>query len=285
MTDARVWLGAPGRPRRYAGAAVLVADRLALTADHVVRTAAPADVALETPTGTATVRGVDRDGSLDVALLHLAEAAPATAPTIRVAAPAAGTQWTVTTRPAPGDPRLTGVVTAVDQVIENSRGTTVTVLQLRVDQTLEDYSGYSGSAVRSGTAPQSVVGVLVEQVRSRLRRGDGQPRPASNVLYAVPATVVFDRFDLTAGISHDAALDRVRAFVAGGALDDADRELAGLPAARRGTPEYWYWRARVAAARGNVAVAVGYADRALAADPRHARTIALKIRVRRPPCR
>ena len=72
-------------------------------------------------------------------------------------------------------------------------------MQLLVDQhELGDFAGYSGSAVTLKSAPNAVVGVLIEQVPSRLRTLPDQPNPASNVLYAIPIQNVLERFGITA---------------------------------------------------------------------------------------
>jgi tetratricopeptide (TPR) repeat protein len=69
------------------------------------------------------------------------------------------------------------------------------VIQLHVDQSLDWHEGYSGSPVTCQASDGAVVGVLVEQVLSRLPRLDGQ-RAASDVLYAVPIEAALRHFGL-----------------------------------------------------------------------------------------
>ncbi|WP_234331951.1 hypothetical protein [Streptomyces sp. NRRL S-87] len=80
------------------------------------------------------------------------------------------------------------------------------------------------------------------------------------------------------GAADERAPAKVARLVAAGEADRAERALesAGMD---REAEEYWYWKARIALARGNTAVASGYVDEALALDPRNPHGIALKIRI------
>ncbi|MFG2039965.1 type IV pilus biogenesis/stability protein PilW [Dactylosporangium sp. NPDC048998] len=64
-----------------------------------------------------------------------------------------------------------------------------------------------------------------------------------------------------------------------GSLDAAEHELARLFRAGHEEAPVWYWRARIAAARGNLPVAIAYADEALKREPQYVPGAALKIRL------
>ena len=108
-----------------------------------------------------------------------------------------GGSWQVETQPRGNDPKLTGTINATHGQFVNSQGHEIYVLQLQVDQNLDDYKGYSGSPVALKLPTGAVIGVLIEQLRSRLSGRLVNPRPATNVLYAIPIQDVLDRFGLT----------------------------------------------------------------------------------------
>ncbi|MEV7416577.1 tetratricopeptide repeat protein [Streptomyces sp. NPDC089919] len=76
----------------------------------------------------------------------------------------------------------------------------------------------------------------------------------------------------------EAGLTRVSRLVAAGEPDQAERTLEG-GGTDRDSEEFWYWKARIALARGNTAVAAGYVEEALTVDPDGEHGIALKIRI------
>src|SRR5262249_55588933 len=81
---------------------------------------------------------------------------------------------------------------------ENDKGNRQQVVQLRVDQELKQFAGYSGSGVCLSAADGAVAAVLIEQQLERTRPGPGGARPeAANVLFAGPVAVGLDRFGLT----------------------------------------------------------------------------------------
>ena len=141
------------------------------------------------------VESVDHDERLHVALLRLAKDVPATL----TAAPARnGGSWRVESQPHPNDPMLTGTITAAQWGFENSRGGKMLAIQLQVEQHVDWHAGYSGSAVTSPPGTSSVVGVLVEQALSRRPASPGEPRTASNVLFAAAIEDVIACFGLEA---------------------------------------------------------------------------------------
>ena len=130
-------------------------------------------------------------------MLHLRRSAPAVLP---VGPTTIGAQWRVETRPGASDPALTGTVTDPHRRLRNQRGEETTLVQLRVEQELGDYQGYSGSPVTLSPelgAPGWVIGVLVEQARWRVSPQLGQPAPVANVLFAAPIEQVVTEFGLT----------------------------------------------------------------------------------------
>ena len=203
------------------GSGFAIAERRVLTAGHVVRDAATKAGSGEVPAGTPLVCVVDRgeptevpavvkyqpeDGepilavrieistSLDVAVLHLQQVAPAVLPGGGKAA--AGAQWRVETRPGRRDSyTLTGTVTDAHRRVWNAGGKETTSIQLLVEQQIGDHKGYSGSPVIA--APTGgVMGILVEQGRWRVSLQPGQPPPVANVLFAAPLDQVLAEFDL-----------------------------------------------------------------------------------------
>lgn len=176
------------------GSGFAIAPTAVVTADHVVRDADPADVVFQPRRGAqAHVARIERDPEHDVAVLFLDTPLDGA---FVVAQARAGASWRVTAQPLGNDPRLTGTVTDLARTVVNRGGTPVELLQLRVDQVLGSYRGYSGSAVVVDGPAGGVVGVLVEQVPHRQGRGQAE---ASNVLYAVPIQYVVDRFGLAPG--------------------------------------------------------------------------------------
>jgi tetratricopeptide (TPR) repeat protein len=108
-----------------------------------------------------------------------------------------GGSWQVETQPRPNDPKLYGTITDTHRrFVKQDGGHEVYVLQLDEKQNLGDYKGYSGSPVVLKSPTDAVIGVLIEQLRSRLSVPTSQPKPATNVLYAIPIQDVLDRFAL-----------------------------------------------------------------------------------------
>lgn len=78
--------------------------------------------------------------------------------------------------------------------------------------------------------------------------------------------------------AEEKSLAKVARLVAGNEPDQAERALEAAGTDRE-SEEFWYWKARIALARSNPAVAAGYVDEALKIEPRNPHTIALKIRI------
>jgi tetratricopeptide (TPR) repeat protein len=107
-----------------------------------------------------------------------------------------GAGWKVETQPRGNDPMLKGTIDATRWRVVKKSGKEIYVLQLRVYEHLGDYKGYSGSAVILDSPSGGVIGILIEQLLSRLSVTIGQSKPATNVLFALPIQDVLDRFDL-----------------------------------------------------------------------------------------
>ncbi|GAA3247706.1 type IV pilus biogenesis/stability protein PilW [Dactylosporangium siamense] len=73
--------------------------------------------------------------------------------------------------------------------------------------------------------------------------------------------------------------DDLERLIDRGALDAAEQDLGRLFSAGHDEPPVWYWRARIAAARDNLPVALAYADEALKREPHHVAASALKVRL------
>jgi WD40 repeat protein len=161
--------------------------------------AVPAVVAYQPEGGEPIpVTRIEVSTSLDVAVLHLQHSAPAVLPAAGSAA--AGAPWRVETRPGRRDPTLTGTVDDPHRRMWNDAEKETTLIQLRVDQQVGGYHGYSGSPVITAAADGTtggVLGVLVEQGRWRVSPQLGQPPPVANVLFAAPIAQVLTEFGLT----------------------------------------------------------------------------------------
>lgn len=169
-------------------------SRLALTAKHVVGNHEAASLQFVTRSDQRIpVASVQWDDDLDVAVLHLGEDVPGG---LTVGHAAVDAAWRVQTQPLSNDPELTGIVQVTHRPFRKSQGQhDIAVLQLLVTQELDQYRGYSGSPVVLASSPGQAIGILVEQVLSRLSAtGPGQPGRATNVLYAIPLLDVLERF-------------------------------------------------------------------------------------------
>jgi hypothetical protein len=212
------------------GSGFAITDSRALTAGHVVRGAAKHAASGQGRTagqgGPVLVCVVDRgepaevsavveyrpedaepilvtrievDTSLDVAVLHLQQEAPAVLPAAGQVT--TGAPWRVETRPDPKAPLLTGTVTEPHRQLENAAGREATLIQLRVEQEIGDYSGYSGSPVITPAVSRTssrVLGVLVEQAFWRTSAQLGAKPRVANVLFAAPIDRVLAEFGLAA---------------------------------------------------------------------------------------
>jgi hypothetical protein len=200
------------------GIGFAIGPTLALTARHVVQSALDESdgqlpghfISLLTAEGgsyNATVGECNR--RLDVASLHL-ETAVGT--WLNPAAPTEGGLWRVDSRPKDNDPMLSGSITACDRPLLTEGGEEALLLQLDVQQSLGDYSGYSGSPVRLGSSVShgDLVGILIEQARWRYKELTQRLAPVANVLYAVPIDAVLVLLDIKTSTPPDLDLETLR---------------------------------------------------------------------------
>ncbi len=200
----------------YRGSAFALTDRIVATAAHVVRDQRASDLTFVAADWSVKVQEVRIDPTIDTALLQVAESL-AVMPTLAHAA--LQEEWRVTSRPQEADSRLTGAVKATDHLIRNAGGHYMTVLQLHVAEELRDYAGYSGSAV---VVNDTIVGLLVEQVKERGAPA-GSRRMAANVLYAVPVDRLVNRFRLGLRVERSTAATKPQQL-----LNTAYFDLDGL---------------------------------------------------------
>jgi hypothetical protein len=168
--------------------------RVVLTANHVVDNQEASALQFATLSGARMpVECVVRDEELDIAVLYLGEDVPGGLAKSQAVEEAG---WKVLNQPRGNDPMLKGTIDATRWQVVSRSGNRIYVLQLKVYDQLGDYKGYSGSAVMLDSPAGGVIGILIGQLLSRLSGAIDQPKPATNVLYALPIQDVLDRFDL-----------------------------------------------------------------------------------------
>jgi WD40 repeat protein len=180
-------------------------SQVVLTARHVVKVVgvkpptlhASSDIVFATEAGQEIqVESVEGNEILDVAILRLKEAV---SEGLRVHYGARQeTKWQTEARPHASLPILTGTVTKPRLRVENADKYDTVAMQLRVEEALEDFAGYSGSPVTLLSQADAVIGLVVEQVPSQLEGQLGEAKRATNVMYATPIRDVLKEFGLTA---------------------------------------------------------------------------------------
>jgi hypothetical protein len=174
------------------GGGCAITPRVVLTANHVVRDRRSDQVSFHPTQGQACPASrIESDEALDIAILHLEQDVRPTP----IADAVANARWESPLPPTDHDAHLSGVIDVALRSFNNARGHPTEVMQLRVLQEINDYQGYSGSAITLPDADGAVVGVLTEQLL-RFKPRPGQPKAASNVLFAVPMSVILSRFQL-----------------------------------------------------------------------------------------
>lgn len=176
------------------GAGFLLTRCFVVTADHCLSSLSPHDdrVSVELEGGHVVEGQVrQRVTEADLALVEILD--PSTLPLHPPKADLArlGDDWRGLHRPSLDDPHLGGKVDAhaVDYACEN--GGRIEAIQLIAEQSLGDYSGYSGGPVERTTPDRdpAVLGILIEQYPDRQ---DG--RRSANVLFAATIREVIERF-------------------------------------------------------------------------------------------
>jgi hypothetical protein len=180
------------------GAGVALGPRLVLTAGHVAKSGqADASLVFKTWEGqeVPVIPPIRFAKGLDAAALKLAEDVTCS----KVAKASEGERWLVNATGASNDPVLTGAITAIGLPITDAMGNRVTAMQLKVDQDLGGFKGYSGSAVLNEYG--QVTGMLIEQKPLRI----AVPRPAaSNVLFALPIVDAAERLGIDVALAQPA---------------------------------------------------------------------------------
>lgn len=210
-----------------AGVAFALTSSVVVTAWHVIRDLPGLPCYLPDHGESIPVEEIDKDEQLDVAVLRLGGSVPAKlAVSKEKLEPYA--RWRIDTNPLGNDPGLRGKVEAYDRQMRTEKGYEAHLMQLRVDEGLGDFFGYSGSPVLlDGNG--AVLGVLVEQVRWRTPTIGSRP-PASNVLFAVPIDAVVKRFNLEHAVAvarrksvllDEPAVASIRTFQCAGPVEHA----------------------------------------------------------------
>ncbi|GAA2097501.1 hypothetical protein GCM10009801_67920 [Streptomyces albiaxialis] len=211
---------------RYLGAGFLLTRGFVLTALHCLRSL-PSDQALlrlELADGqSVSGRVCDAVEEADLALIAVrnAHAYAATLPQAPATdAPRADVRWNCRYVPPNEDAgtRLSGTVTHAPVDHRCLAGGVVPALQLRVEQALGSFAGYSGGPVETRTEDEAgpVVGILLEEKLNRL-----DPAQGSNVLFAATVRHAVERFP-------QFAVGHLRAVVTDPA-PDPERPAAGSP--------------------------------------------------------
>jgi hypothetical protein len=168
--------------------------RVIVTAKHVVDGQAATALQFALAIGaTIPVERVVPDETLDIAILYAGEDVAGGLATSEAVDEA---RWKVLAQPRGNDPMLKGTIDAARWRVSTRAGKEIAVLQLKVHEQLDDYKGYSGSAVILDAPSGGVIGVLIEQLLSRLTGTLGQAQAATNVLYAIPIQDILVRFEL-----------------------------------------------------------------------------------------
>jgi len=203
------------------GIGFAIGPRLVLTARHVVvdamdesdRQKVGCKVELHAADGaTYDAELGTSNRRLDVASLYLGADVTTW---FKEARPQDGVGWRVESRPSADDPMLTGHITTFERPLVTETGEEAVLMQLHVEQSLGDYSGYSGSPVQYLTAegePTGFIGILIEQGRWRINTPGMRLPPVSNVLYAVPIHSALEMLGIESATEPDPELKRYKQY-------------------------------------------------------------------------
>ncbi|MFF7730097.1 serine protease [Streptomyces sp. NPDC008001] len=180
---------------RSLGAGLLLTRCFVLTANHCLRYLRGDEERISVHLGDGTAVGgrvCRRVEEADLALIEVLEP-ELVPPALPVGdLPRRGDRWRGLHRPSLSDPHLSGHVDEHSVDYTCVGGGRIQAIQLLAEQTLGDYSGYSGGPVEresTHTCEPALLGVLIEQYPDRQA-----PERAANVLFAVPLREVMSRF-------------------------------------------------------------------------------------------
>ncbi|MEO3930779.1 hypothetical protein ABGB07_44085 [Micromonosporaceae bacterium B7E4] len=179
----------------------LVSSHWVITAGHCLSRLAEDEPVRMTLAGSETVDGrvvriAERD---DLGLICVTGTPPREVVRPVLARAADNDGWVAPARPEASPHRLTGSVLNADLRHRCAGGGEIAALELKVEQELGDYHGYSGGPVERVPRPSDepgppvVLGMLVEQAPKWNRSGD-----ATNVLIAVQAEYALAELDVLA---------------------------------------------------------------------------------------
>ncbi|MGK5547379.1 S1 family peptidase [Streptomyces sp. URMC 127] len=180
---------------RSLGAGLLLTRCFVLTANHCLRYLRGDEERVSVHLGDGTAVGgrvCRRVEEADLALIEVLEP-ELVPPALPVGdLPRRGDRWRGLHRPSLSDPHLSGHVDEHSVDYTCVGGGRIQAIQLLAEQTLGDYSGYSGGPVERESTfayEPALLGVLIEQYPDRQA-----PERAANVLFAVPLREVMNRF-------------------------------------------------------------------------------------------
>jgi hypothetical protein len=196
MTTQGYWVEYSKDGKRL-GAGFLLTRSYILTALHCLRkmNGDNEDLDVTLATGERVCgRIYSRSQGADLALIYIPTNCPVNTPYLDRAT--TGDAWRSPYRPSKSDIYLDGKITDASMIYQCAAGEDIEAVQLECNQSVGDYSGYSGGPVERERSDgrSTVIAILLEQYPDR-RPGSGEPERSSNVLFAASLAEAFRRFD------------------------------------------------------------------------------------------